>query len=164
MASSSLAASRFARVAAASARRGHQGKNCIPTAAAGATNDRFFFSSTSTTLSSAEKNLTRDDVLDSDGLLQFTTLHEMNHLASIAFKNNPLFGTYKAPLVEENVVKDQKDAQGSFEWMTYGEYGEMVNKCRTVLKDLGKFRSITQDIIISTTTYLALFNLFFAYR
>ena len=137
MASSSLAASRFARVAAASARRGHQGKNFIPTAA-GTTNDRFFFSSTSTTLSSAEKNLTRDDVLDSDGLLQFTTLHEMNHLASIAFKDNPLFGTYRAPLVEENVVKDQKDAQGSFEWMTYGEYGEMVNKCRTVLKDLGE--------------------------
>jgi len=142
MASSSLAASRFARVAAASARRG-QGKNFIP---AGTSNDRFFFSSTSTTLSS-EKNLTRDDVLDSDGLLQFTTLHEMNHLASIAFKDNPLFGTYKAPLVEENVVKDQKDAQGSFEWMTYGEYGEMVNKCRTVLKDLGEYRSITQDII-----------------
>lgn len=137
MASSSLAASRFARVAAASARRG-QGKNYIP-AAAGTSNDRFFFSSTSTTLSSAEKNLTRDDVLDSDGLLQFTTLHEMNHLASIAFKDNPLFGTYKAPLVEENVVKDQKDVQGSFEWMTYGEYGEMVNKCRTVLKDLGKY-------------------------
>ena len=132
MASSSLAASRFARVAAASARRG-QGKNFIP---AGTSKDRFFFSSTSTTLSS-EKNLTRDDVLDSDGLLQFTTLHEMNHLASIAFKDNPLFGTYKAALVEENVVKDQKDAQGSFEWMTYGEYGEMVNKCRTVLKDLG---------------------------
>jgi hypothetical protein len=137
MASSSLAASRFARVAAASAKRG-QGKNFIP-AAAGATNDRFFFSSTSTTLSS-EKDLTRDDVLDSDGLLQFTTLHEMNNLASIAFKDNPLFGTYKAPLVEENVVKDQKDAQGSFEWMTYGEYGQMVNKCRTVLKDLGKYR------------------------
>jgi hypothetical protein len=64
----------------------------------------------------------------------------MNHFASIAFKDNPLFGTYKAPEVEENVVKDQKEAQGTFEWMTYGEYGEMVSRCRTVLKDLGKYQ------------------------
>ncbi|EED93420.1 predicted protein, partial [Thalassiosira pseudonana CCMP1335] len=27
--------------------------------------------------------------------------------------------------------------KGAFEWMTYGEYGEMVDACRTVLKDLG---------------------------
>jgi len=61
----------------------------------------------------------------------------MNHYASIAFRDNPLFGTYKAPVVEENVVKDQKDVQGTFEWMTFGEYGEMVDRCRTVLKDIG---------------------------
>ena len=86
----------------------------------------------------ASGTLTREDVVDSDGLLQFTTLHEMNHFASIAFKDNPLFGTYKAPEVEENVVKDQVKEKGTFEWMTYGEYGEMVSRCRTVLKDLGK--------------------------
>ena len=62
----------------------------------------------------------------------------MNHYASIAFKDNPLFGTYRAPETEENIVKDQEEAKGSFEWMTYGEYGELVDRCRTVLKDIGK--------------------------
>lgn len=61
----------------------------------------------------------------------------MNHYATIAFRDNPLFGTYKAPVTEENVVKDQKAEQGSFEWMAYGEYGEMVDRCRVVLKDIG---------------------------
>lgn len=76
--------------------------------------------------------------MDSQGLLQFKTLHEMNHYASIAFKDNSLFGTYKAPDVEEeNVVKDVKEEKGTFGWMTYGEYGEMVGRCRTVLKDIG---------------------------
>ena len=83
-------------------------------------------------------NLTKEDVLDSDGLLQFKTLHEMNHYASIAFKDNPLFGTYKAEKVEENVVVDAAEAKGEFEWMTYGEYGDNVAKCRTVLKDIGE--------------------------
>lgn len=88
--------------------------------------------------------LTREDVMDSNGLLQFTTLHEMNRNATIAFRDNPLFGTYKAaPAVEENIiVKDQppqeQQAKGSFEWMTYGEYAELVDRCRTVLKDVGE--------------------------
>ncbi len=133
LASSSRAASRIARLAAASSKQ----KN-FPSiaAAAGHTANGRFFLSTETTPASG--TLTREDVVDSDGLLQFTTLHEMNHFASIAFKDNPLFGTYKAPEVEENVVKDQVKAKGTFEWMTYGEYGEMVSRCRTVLKDLGK--------------------------
>lgn len=61
----------------------------------------------------------------------------MNHFATVAFTDNPLFGTYKAPVEEENVVKDASGEKGAFEWMTYGEYGEMVDACRTVLKDLG---------------------------
>ena len=94
-------------------------------------------------LSSEQTLLTREDVMDSNGLLQFTTLHEMNRNATIAFKDNPLFGTYKAaPAVEENIVKDQpppeQQAKGSFEWMTYGEYAELVDRCRTVLKDVGE--------------------------
>lgn len=78
--------------------------------------------------------------MDSNGLLEFSTLHEMNHRASIAFRDNPLFGTYRPPPVEaENVVvKDREEAKkGEFEWMTYGEYGEMVDRCRTVLRDIG---------------------------
>lgn len=85
----------------------------------------------------SSETLTREDVMDSNGLLQFTTLHEMNRNATIAFKDNPLFGTYKAAEIEENVVKDQPEAKGSFEWMTYGEYAELVDRCRTVLKSVG---------------------------
>ena len=122
-----LAASRLARVAASSS------KKAIPASSVGA--GRYFLS---TEASSSSSSLTREDVTDSDGLLQFKTLYEMNHYASIAFKDNPLFGTYKAPVTEENIVKDQKEVQGEFEWMTYGEYGELVGRCRTVLKDIGK--------------------------
>lgn len=86
----------------------------------------------------SSETLTREDVMDSNGLLQFTTLHEMNRNATIAFKDNPLFGTYKAAEIEENVVKDQPEAKGSFEWMTYGEYAELVDRCRTVLNGVGK--------------------------
>jgi long-chain acyl-CoA synthetase len=91
-----------------------------------------------TTSCRSSSNLTKEDVVDSDGLLQFTTLHEMNHFASIAFKDNPLFGTYKAEKVEENVVKDPAKEKGEFEWMTYGDYGEKIARCRTVLKDIGE--------------------------
>ena len=96
----------------------------------------------STTLYRASSTITKEDVLDSQGLLQFTTLHEMNHYASIAFKDNPLFGTYKEPKMEENVVEDQVKVKGEFEWMTYGEYGEKVARCRTVLKDIGEFACV----------------------
>jgi len=63
----------------------------------------------------------------------------MNYHASIAFRENELFGTYRAPpLTEENIVKDvETKEEGAFEWMTYGEYGELVARCRTVLKDIG---------------------------
>ena len=101
-----------------------------------------FFLSTDSSSASTKSSLTREDVTDSNGLLQFKTLHEMNTYASIAFRDNPLFGTYKPPLVEEeNVVKDKAPVdgpQGTFEWMTYGEYGDMIGRCRTVLKDIGK--------------------------
>mmetsp|Transcript_20440 Transcript_20440/g.49151 ORF Transcript_20440/g.49151 Transcript_20440/m.49151 type:complete len:695 (-) Transcript_20440:118-2202(-) len=120
----SRTASRLARVAASSS------KVRLPVASSQHANA--FFLSTDTTAP-----LTREDVTDSQGLLQFKTLHEMNHYASIAFKDNPLFGTYRAPETEENIVKDQEEAKGSFEWMTYGEYGELVDRCRTVLKDIG---------------------------
>jgi hypothetical protein len=90
-------------------------------------------------LSTAETPLTREDVMDNRGLLQFKTLHEMNCNAAIAFRDNPLFGTYKAtPVANENVLNEKEDAKGKFEWMTYGEYGDLVNRCRTVLKDIGE--------------------------
>ena len=85
-----------------------------------------------------QSTLTREDVVDSDGLLQFKTLHEMNRNATIAFRDNELFGTHRAAPQEENFVKDQREKPGKFEWMTYGEYGELADRCRTVLKDLGE--------------------------
>ena len=134
----SRAVSRLSRVSATSAK-----KATLP---ALSECGRFFLS---TSASDAPKaTLTRDDVVDSQGLLQFKTLHEMNHYASIAFKDNSLFGTYKAPEVEDNVVKDPSGELGKFEWMSYGEYGEMVDRCRTVLKDIGEFSVIKNCLVL----------------
>jgi len=131
LASRTIAASRLTRIAISSKR------TILPTAAVVTSrhqHDHRFFSSTDTTTT-----LTREDVTDSQGLLVFKTLHDMNYHASIAFRENELFGTYRAPpLTEENVVKDvETNEEGAFEWMTYGEYGELVARCRTVLKDIG---------------------------
>ena len=80
-------------------------------------------------------------LLDDAGLLRFATLHELNAGAASAFRDRELFGTYRETVVEENVVAPappkEEAAAGRFEWMTYGEYGAMVARCRTVLKDIG---------------------------
>ena len=130
--SSRLAASRLARVANSTSTKIH-----LPSSQNAINNSTKFFLSTDTNSTSS---LTFEDVTDSNGLLQFKTLHEMNTYASIAFKDNELFGTYQPPkMPEENVVKDKvEDQKGTFNWMTYGEYGMMIDRCRTVLKDIGK--------------------------
>lgn len=133
------AASRLARVASATASK----RSALPAASSSLASphaaSRFLSTGTGTPL-------TREDVTDDHGLLQFKTLHEMNHYASVAFRDNPLFGTYKAPQVDENVV-EQKEGTGTFEWMTYGEYGDVVERCRTVLKDIGEFDVLcSQDV------------------
>ena len=69
-------------------------------------------------------------IIDDQNLLRFDTLHELNTNASIAFADNPIFGTY--------TEAEGKDP--SFEYITYAEYGEKVDLCRSVLKDLGMFR------------------------
>jgi long-subunit acyl-CoA synthetase (AMP-forming) len=43
------------------------------------------------------------------------------------FANNDLFGTYQ-------------EASGAFEYTTYAEYADNVERCRAVLKDLGELR------------------------
>ena len=130
--SSRAAASRLARVANSTSTKIH-----LPSSQNAINNSTKFFLSTDTNSTSS---LTFEDVTDSNGLLQFKTLHEMNTYASIAFKDNELFGTYQPPkMPEENVVKDKvEDKKGTFNWMTYGEYGMMIDRCRTVLKDIGK--------------------------
>lgn len=70
-------------------------------------------------------------IMDENNLLQFKTLHELQHNSSMAFPDNPLFGTYTE---HQN---DNSEVEASFQWMTYEEYGQKVHECRTMLKDLG---------------------------
>jgi long-chain acyl-CoA synthetase len=62
--------------------------------------------------------------VDDKGLTIFDTLHEMQVRSCQTYGENPIFGTYSP--------ESQK-----FEWMTFADYEEKVNKCRAVLKDLG---------------------------
>ncbi len=65
--------------------------------------------------------------MDEHNLLKFETLHELQSKASIAFADNPLFGKYVKP--------EGQDAK--FEYMTYSDFGDKVDTCRALLKDLG---------------------------
>lgn len=66
--------------------------------------------------------------LDERKLTVFETLHELQDHSCTVFNNNPLFGTYT-----------EQGPAPSFEWMTYGEFGDKVDQCRALLKDLGEF-------------------------
>lgn len=66
-------------------------------------------------------------VIDDRELVQFQTLHEMQVNSCEVYARNELFGTYVEPTK-------------SFEWMTFAEFADNVDKCRAVLKDLGKSR------------------------
>lgn len=63
-------------------------------------------------------------VLDEYECTKFSTLHEMQVHSCEAYSKNQLFGTFT-------------EASQKFEWMTFGEYADKVNQCRTVLNDLG---------------------------
>eukprot|EP00566_Odontella_aurita_P007126 CAMPEP_0113538672 /NCGR_PEP_ID=MMETSP0015_2-20120614/7495_1 /TAXON_ID=2838 /ORGANISM="Odontella" /LENGTH=741 /DNA_ID=CAMNT_0000438271 /DNA_START=484 /DNA_END=2709 /DNA_ORIENTATION=+ /assembly_acc=CAM_ASM_000160 len=74
-------------------------------------------------------------IFDSSNLLRFETLHEMQRNASVAYAPNDMFGTY-----EENSEYGGGtggDGGGTFKWMSYEKFGDKVDTCRTVLKDLG---------------------------
>ena len=75
---------------------------------------------------SSIEDLQSQGILDEHELLRFNTLHELQKNACAAFPDNTCFGTY----VETN-------KKGDYEWMTYQDFGEKVNLCRSVLKDLG---------------------------
>lgn len=64
--------------------------------------------------------------VDEKGLTVFDTLHEMQVRACQTYAANPIFGTY--------VEKENPE----FEWMTFKDYEEKVDKCRAVLKDIGE--------------------------
>jgi len=78
-----------------------------------------------------QASLIERGIFDDNNLLQYKTLHELQHNSSIAFSDNPLFGTYREK------KNDNGDVDASFEWMTYGDFGRKVDECRTLLKDLG---------------------------
>ena len=71
-----------------------------------------------------KKELREKGIFDGKDVLMFDTLHEIRVNATLAFHNNPLFGTFQ---------------NGKYNWMSYGEWGKTVDVCRNVLKDLGKF-------------------------
>jgi len=75
--------------------------------------------------------ITSQASLDNNNMIQFDTLHELQKNACIAYSNSDLFGTYTLPEITTGKEK------GEFQWMTYKDFDDNVNKCRTVLKDLG---------------------------
>ena len=75
-----------------------------------------------------EASFQQQGILDERGLVNFDTLHEMQTRSCQVFEPKPLFGTYS---------EDSKN----FEWMTYGEFGQKVDRTRAVLKDLSEFAS-----------------------
>ena len=90
---------------------------------------------TSTTTKDRLASLHASGWVDDDGLTSFTTLHELQLSACQVFANNDIFGTYaKAP---QQGDKAEPPAGGAFEWMTYHEFSALVDKTRSVLKDIG---------------------------
>uniref|UniRef100_A0A7S3PYI5 AMP-dependent synthetase/ligase domain-containing protein n=1 Tax=Chaetoceros debilis TaxID=122233 RepID=A0A7S3PYI5_9STRA len=89
--------------------------------------------SSQTSLQATPEFLREQGIFCENNLLKFDTLHELQKRGAVAFAENPIFGTYT-------------DAGGDprFEYMNYREFGEKVDQCRTVLKDLGatKFSKI----------------------
>jgi len=60
-------------------------------------------------------DLHKEGILGSDGILKFSTLHELQQNATKAFANNELFGTF---------VSKEDGGNDDFEFMTYKEFGE----------------------------------------
>lgn len=79
---------------------------------------RAFFSS------DTHDNLQAQGFVDEKGWTKFETLHELRLSAVATFSDRHLFGTYSS--------KDE-----TYDWMTYNDFGALVEKTRTVLKDIG---------------------------
>jgi hypothetical protein len=72
--------------------------------------------------------LQKEGVIDPEGWTAFNTLHELRLSACHAFYDHDLFGTYTV----------QENGEGAYKWMTYEDFGAIVEKTRAVLNDLGK--------------------------
>lgn len=83
---------------------------------------------------SAENSTQYDPKLyDENNHLRFGTLHELQRNACMAYSGNEIFGTF----VPSSNQHDQSEEEGSYEWITYQNFGEKVANCRAVLRDLG---------------------------
>ena len=72
--------------------------------------------------------------------LRFNTLHELAYHATLAYGNNPLFGTFVGPTKPSIISgnpRDDNHNDNAFHWMTYTEFGKNVALCRIILKQLG---------------------------
>lgn len=64
------------------------------------------------------------DLIDDDGYLRFSTLHELATNAASVHANNPLFGTHSP-------------SSNAFEYISYSDFDARVSHCRRVLLQLG---------------------------
>jgi len=78
---------------------------------------------------SSNEDLRRRGIFNENNLLQYQTLHELQKHATEAYASNHLFGSF--------VTGKEGAADGEFNWMTYKEWGDTVDRCRVVLSDLG---------------------------
>jgi hypothetical protein len=69
----------------------------------------------------------RESLLDDQGLPAFSTLHELQETSCEVYSENDLFGTYSTNT-------------GKFEYLAYKDYARMVQRCRILLKELGKVK------------------------
>lgn len=81
-----------------------------------------------------EKEYQELGYLDDQRLTLFDTLHEMQVRSCEIYAENDLFGTYNA----------EADC---FKYISYSEFGEKVDRCRAVLKDLGTSRKAALTVI-----------------
>ena len=73
---------------------------------------------------SSEKAFRRDIPFDENGFIEFNNLHDLQVFASQEFAERDLFGTFSPE-------------SKSFEWISFADYGNRVDQCRALLKDLG---------------------------
>ncbi|KAL3922081.1 MAG: hypothetical protein SGILL_002395 [Bacillariaceae sp.] len=81
--------------------------------------------SSSSSSSSSLADFQDQGLVDSSGLTQFNTLHELQLTACKVYPDNELFGTFS-------------ESSGRFEYFTYKDFGQKVEECRAVLKHLGE--------------------------
>ncbi len=94
-----------------------------------------------------EKHFQELGVLDEEGLTRFNTLHELQVNSALVFKDNELFGTY---------AEESK----SYNYITYDEYNQRVSKCRSLLKESGKWSEQISRLTLPSVSNASNFRYF----